>query len=214
MKKYIITLLLVALMVTTGVYQVQSQIQTQNINTVKNKPIITDNKHRSELQVKPLPIDPDIAKVQEITNWDLEIATYFVEQAKGRNVKVFEEALPIACIESGGTYRFDTIHTNKNGSIDGGLFQLNDITYKEIKKQLKVEGWEFESWERTDPKFNISAGMYWLYYLKNAHQLDEHQLFSSYNRGVHGANIYASRCGTYETEYSREVIRIRNELLK
>lgn len=205
MKKYVITLLLVALMVTIGSCQVQSQIQTQNINIVKQKP---------ELQVKPQPIDPDIAKVQQITNWDLETSTYFVEQAKGRGVKVFDEALPIACIESGGTYRFDAIHTNKDGSIDGGLFQLNDITYKEIKKQLEVEGWEFESWERTDPKFNISAAMYWIYYLKNTHQLDEHQLFSSYNRGVYGASIYASRCGTYETEYSREVIRIRNELLK
>lgn len=207
MKKYIITLLLVALMVTIGSCRVQSQIQTQNINTVKHKP-------ESELQVKPQPIDPDILKVQQITNWDLETSTYFVEQAKGRGVKVFDEALPIACIESGGTYRFDAIHTNKDGSIDGGLFQLNTITYQEIKKQLEVEGWEFECWERIDPKFNISAGMYWIGYLKSTHQLDEHALFSSYNRGVYGARNYASRCGTYETEYSREVVRIRNELLK
>ena len=160
MKKYIITLLLVALMVTIGSCRVQSQIQTQNINTVKHKP-------ESELQVKPQPIDPDILKVQQITNWDLETSTYFVEQAKGRGVKVFDEALPIACIESGGTYRFDAIHTNKDGSIDGGLFQLNTITYQEIKKQLEVEGWEFECWERIDPKFNISAGMYWIRYLKS-----------------------------------------------
>lgn len=205
MKKYVITLLLVALMVTIGSCQVQSQIQTQNINTVQPKP---------EPQVKPQPIDPDIAKVQHITNWDLEIATYFVEQAKSRNVEVFDEALVIASIETGGTFRFDAIHINKNGSTDGGLFQLNDITYNEIVKQLKAEGWEFESWERTDPYLNISAGLYWISYLKNTHQLDEHALFSSYNKGVFGAKNYANRYGTYETKYSREIIRIRNELLK
>jgi hypothetical protein len=207
MKKYIITLLLVALMVTIGSCRVQSQIQTQNINTVKHKP-------ESELQVKPQPIDPDILKVQQITNWDLETSTYFVEQAKGRGVKVFDEALPIACIESGGTYRFDAIHTNKDGSTDGGLFQLNDITYKEIVKQLKAEDRNFNSWDRNNPEFNIAGGIYWIAYLKNNHNLEEHSLFTSYNRGVYGAKQYASRSGTYESKYSRKVNKIKNELLK
>jgi hypothetical protein len=44
--------------------------------------------------------------------------------------------------------------------------------------------------------------------------LEEHSLFTSYNRGVAGAKQYVSRAGTYETRYSREVMRIRTELIK
>lgn len=209
--RYIISFLLIIFMVILGVNQVNSQLETNN----QNKKIIVDEKVKACNNIEePEQINPDIQKVQEITGWSEEIATYFVEQANGRGVKIFHEALPIANIESGGTYRFDAAHINSNGTVDGGLFQINDITYLGIKKQLKLEGWQFDSWDRSDPYFNITAGMYWISYLKNAHQLEYHALFSSYNRGVHGAKQYASRCGTYETRYSREVIRIKNELIK
>jgi len=160
------------------------------------------------------PIDPDVIKVQQITNWDLETATYFVNEANTRNVSVFEEALPIASIESGGTYSFNAVHKNSNGTIDKGLFQINDVTYLGIVKQLKAEGREFNSWDRSDPEFNIAAGVFWISFLKGNYQLEGHRLFTSYNRGVCGARQYASRCGTYETKYSREVNAIKNDLLK
>lgn len=208
MEKYIIAILIVVLLTTTGVYQAKSNlIETQNNKneiqqTIKLKP------------PEPEPINPDILKVQQITNWDLEIATYFVEEANARNVNIFEEALPIAHIETGGTYRFNASNTNTNGSTDGGLFQLNSITYKEIVKQLKAQGREFDSWDRNDPYVNIAGGIYWIAYLKDKHNLEDEALFTSYNRGVHGAKQYASRSGTYETRYSREVMRIRTELIK
>lgn len=208
MEKYIIAILIVVLLTTTGVYQVRSNpIEVQNKDTeiqqtIKLKP------------PEPEPINPDILKVQRITNWDLEIATYFVEEANARNVDIFQEALPIAHIETGGTYRFNASNTNTNGSTDGGLFQLNSITYKEIVKQLKAQGREFDSWDRNDPYVNIAGGIYWIAYLKDKHNLEDEALFTSYNRGVHGAKQYASRSGTYETRYSREVMRIRTELIK
>ena len=208
MRKYIIVIFIIMLLTTIGINKVQSNlIETQNNNneiqqTIKLKP------------PEPEPINPDTLKVQQITNWDLEIATYFVEEANARNVNIFEEALPIAHIETGGTYRFNVSNTNTNGSTDGGLFQLNSTTYKEIVKQLKAQGREFDSWDRNDPYVNIASGIYWIAYLKDKHQLEEHKLFTSYNRGVTGAKQYANRSGTYETKYSRKVMAVRDDLIK
>jgi hypothetical protein len=221
--KYIISITIITLFVTIGVNQVQTQLNQQLETDYKNKMQLTNIIEQTQpintilafdIQQEPEPINPDILKVQEITNWDIEIATYFVEEANVRNVDIFQEALPIAHIETGGTYRFNASNTNTNGSTDGGLFQLNSITYKEIVKQLKAQGREFDSWDRNDPYVNIAGGIYWIAYLKDKHNLEDEALFTSYNRGVHGAKQYASRSGTYETRYSREVIRIRTELIK
>jgi len=206
MRKYILVTLIVILIVASGVHKIQSQTKenqykTQNINI--------------DQPIQPIrPTNLDIIKLSMITGWSIETSTYFVEEANSRGVKVFEEALPIASIESGNTYRFDLIHYNTNRTTDQGLFQINDVLYSTIVKSLKKEGREFKSWDRFNQEFNIAAGILWIDYLKSEHQLEGHRLFSSYNKGVYGARQYASRCGTYETEYSRKVYVIKNELLK
>lgn len=211
MRKYIVTILIMVLMVTTGVFKVDSQIETKETQYKTN---INNTEQTYKTIPEPKLVNPDIIKVQQVTGWDLKTSTYFVEEANTRGVKVFEEALPIASIESGNTYKFHKIHHNTNGSTDGGLFQINDVTYKGIVKQFKSEGREFKSWDRTNPEFNISAGMYWIAYLKDNHQLKDHKLFTSYNRGVVGAKKYASRSGSYRSEYSRKVYEIKNQLIK
>jgi len=204
MRKYVLVTLIVILFVILSVSQIQSQIKAEeNEKIIKNKQKVIDIEQTQ-------PVNPDILKVQYITNWDLEIAEYFVNEANSRGVKIFEECLPIIAIETGHTYRFDLIHYNKNRTTDQGLFQINDILYSTLVKSLKAEGREFDSWNRLNPEFNISAGMYWLGYLKSNHQLEGHRLFSSYNRGISGAKYYASRHGSYETEYSRKVYVVRS----
>ncbi len=208
MRKYLIVTSIIALLVTMSVFQVQSQTE-ENKYSNNNKNINIDQ------PIQPIrPTNSDILKVQQITGWPTEISEYFVSEANARGVKIFEEALPIVSIESGGTYRFDAIHINKNGSTDGGLFQLNDITYLGIVKQLKMEGKQFQSWDRLNPKFNIAAGMFWIAYLKDEYQLEGHQLFTCYNRGVEGGKKYASRNGSYKSEYSKKVYEVKNKLIK
>jgi hypothetical protein len=73
-----------------------------------------------------------------------------------------------------------------------------------------MEGRQFDSWDRTNPEFNISAGMFWIGYLKNEYQLEKEALFTSYNRGVQGGKKYASRYGSYESDYSKKVKAIKN----
>ena len=155
----------------------------------------------------------DYQKVMKVTNWNKEISKYFISEAKSRNVLVFDEALPIINIETGGTYDFSLVHCNDNDTYDKGVFQINDLTHKDIINKLRTEGKKFDNWSRLNPKYNISAGLYWLGYLKSE-GLEDHILFTSYNRGINGAKNYASRNGTYISRYSRDVINARNEINK
>lgn len=65
MKKYIIILLLVTLAVVFGVYQIQSQIETQNKNVNEKHIDICDNKIKTE--VKSQPIDSNVV-IEEKNN--------------------------------------------------------------------------------------------------------------------------------------------------
>jgi len=155
----------------------------------------------------------DYQKVMKVTNWNEEISKYFVNEAKSRNVSVFDEALPIISKETHGTYDFNLIHHNTNDTYDKGAFQINDLSYQEIVKILKSEDKQFDLWSRLNPEFNLSAGLCWLNYLKSK-GLENDALFTSYNRGIAGAKNYASRNGTYVSRYSRDVIKARNEINK
>jgi len=183
-----------------------SYSQGINKQLIENKPI-----QKQQIEIEP--VISDYQKVVEITGWDLEISKYFVNEANNRNVSVFDEALPVIGVETGGGYDFKLIHYNSNGTKDVGIFQINDVTKSEIVKILKLEGKQFDLWSRLNPEFNLSAGLYWLNYLKNK-GLENHSLFTSYNYGINGAKNYASRNGTYISRYSKDVIKARNEINK
>jgi len=198
MKKKII----IAIFVLLFVLPFSSELSySQGIKQpIENRPI-----QKQQIEIS------DYQKVAEITGWDLEISKYFVSEAENRGISVFNEVLPVIGVETDGTYDFNLIHYNSNGTKDVGIFQINNITKLDIVKLLKVEGREFKSWSRLNPEFNISAGMCWLNYLKSK-ELENHSLFTSYNYGINGAKNYASRNGTYVSRYSRDVIKARNEI--
>jgi len=201
-KLFIATLIpLLILSFTTKISPSQSyQIVNQSIN--KNISI------QQNSQIKP-----DYMKIMQITNWNEEISKYFINEANNRNVSIFNEALPIINVETGGTYNLNLIHYNTNSTKDIGAFQINDLAYKDIVKGLKEEGRKFDSWDRKNHKFNISAGLYWLEYLKNK-GFEDSKLFTSYNRGINGAKMFASRNGTYSSRYSRNVEIARKNINK
>ena len=171
---------------------------------------LVNNTQNPSIQQKPQ-VKPDYMKVMEITNWNEEISKYFIYEANNKNVSIFNEALPIINVETHGTYDFNLIHYNSNGTYDKGIFQINDLTYKDIIKGLKAEGRQFNSWSRLNYKFNISAGIYWIAILKDK-GFQNSQLFTSYNRGIYGAKKYANRNGTYSSRYSRKIEIARNKI--
>lgn len=171
--------------------------------------------YESNLKIpEPLYEDPAYVRVMKITGWSEEIAMYFVTEATWRNVNVFKEALPVASVETGNTYRFDLVHYNNNGTSDVGAFQINSVLYPYVVKRLKEEGYEFDSWNRKNPRFNIAAGLFWLSYLKNTYKMEEDRLFTSYNRGIAGGRSYANRNNTYKSDYSEKISLAKENLLK
>ena len=204
-KIIIITAVLLVILVINP-FQTQSETLPSHNNTLTIEPESIPTIHYNSEQ----PVDPDILKVMEITNWDEDIATYFVTEARWRGVSVFAEALPIAYIES--RYKFDVINHNKNGTKDYGLFQINTVNHNFLMDKLNEEEYFFDSYDMLDPYLNIVAGIYYIAYLKNQYNIGGHRLFSTYNRGYVGANQYASRNGTYVTAYSKRVKEIKKQL--
>jgi len=204
MKKKIITVTLTLLFVLPFSSELSYSQSVSQINKIHSPPVIEEKK---QIKCELL----DYQKVMKVTNWNEEISKYLVIEAENKNVSVFDEVLPIINTETHGTYDFSLIHCNTNETYDKGVFQINDVTYSDIVKMLKLEGREFDNWSRLNPKFNISAGICWLDYLKNK-GMEGEKLFTSYNRGIFGAKSYAKRNGTYSSRYSRDTIKARNEI--
>jgi uncharacterized protein YxeA len=213
MRKYLIVIMVVALIVLTSVFTIQSRIEAKN-NVQQTKEIQSSETIETSESNSTDQFTIDVSNVQQITGWDKEISTYFVQEANANGVLIYEEALPIASVETGGTYSFDAIHINTNGTQDGGLFQLNTVTYQGIVNWFKSEGRQFDSWDRCDPEFNISAGIFWIGHLKFVYNLEGHSLFTNYNKGVKGASDYYAKTGTYESDYSKKCLVVVNELTK
>lgn len=215
-KTIVLTLVFVFVFFNLTHTKIQSELVYNNNdetnNIIKSENNMADYHELQHSEIKP--VNPDYNRVKDITGWDIELAIYFVDEAEYRGVSIFEEAIPILAVETGGTYRFDLVSTNNDGTINRGAFQINSMTYRYIIEQLKLEGRVFDTWDRLNPELNIAAGLYWIAYLKNEYNLREDSLFTSYNRGVGGARRYAKKNNTYETSYSRKAQSIKNELLE
>lgn len=77
MRKYIISILIATLIVTLGVYQVQSQIEIQNKNILNKSVEDKQNITSCNTIQKPEPINPDIAKEEENNNYIIMQATAY-----------------------------------------------------------------------------------------------------------------------------------------
>ena len=92
-------------------------------------------------------------QVESVSSWQPLINKYF------RHEDYIEVSRIIYC-ESRG--KATAVGTNKDGSKDIGLMQLNDRTYNWISDKLDWEG------DRTDPEFNLKMSS-WLYYKSGNH---------------------------------------------
>jgi len=206
MKKKIIIAMLTLLFVLPFSSGLSCSQGVSQINKIHSPPVIEEKK---QIKCELL----DYQKVMKVTNWNEEISKYLIIEAENRNVSVFDEVLPIINVETHSTYDFSLIHCNTNRTYDKGIFQINDVTYPDIVKMLKLEGRKFNNWSRLNPKFNISAGICLISYLKSK-GMEGEILYTSYNRGIFGAKNYAKRNGTYSSRYSRDVIKARSEINK
>lgn len=130
------------------------------------------------------------------------VATYmpFIEQAAQEfNI---EPSWILAVIDQESNFNEKADNVNTNGTIDKGLMQINSSTSPWIAQQLQIpyqEDIEF------DPAINIRMGAFYLSYIRSKNA-NTHFMFTSYNRGIGGAETWLSKTGTYETSYSRSVV--------
>ena len=110
------------------------------------------------------PVTPDIIQdykeckkvefqVSSVSNWHPLILSYFREE------DIVEVSRIIFCESSG---RAKAVGRNTNGTVDIGLMQINDKTYKWISEKLDWFG------DRKDPSFNLKMSA-WLYYKSGNH---------------------------------------------
>lgn len=81
------------------------------------------------------------------------------------------------------SYDPKAVNKNSNNTIDVGLFQINSVNHKWLKKDLGITDFK-------DPYQSIRAGVYMLSHLS---EYTPDQRFTAYNMGVGGMKKYASR---------------------
>jgi len=111
------------------------------------------------------------------------------------------EALAVMTVEN-SQYDPNLKYKNKNGTIDYGLFQINNSNREWLKKELGIT-------DLLDPYQNITAGVYILSDLGN--RLKGHKKYIAYNMGESGMKKYISR-GNNTTRYSRKVMETYEKL--
>lgn len=89
----------------------------------------------------------------------------------------------------------ELVHRNENGTVDTGLFQINDCH----KNEFYSMGFD----NLKDPKQNISYGVY---FLSTLDKYEGHQKYMAYNMGEEGMKKLVNR-GVASTAYSRKVMR-------
>lgn len=92
---------------------------------------------------------------------------------------------------------------NANGTEDRGLMQINTRTAPWLAKMI---GKEYEDGMEYNKAVNIEMGYAYLNYLWNQHT-DEHYVLTAYHMGPGGAENLKSATGSYESSYSRTVLK-------
>lgn len=107
-------------------------------------------------------------------------------------------ALAVARVESDLNPRL--IYYNEDGSIDRGLFQINNRSEKWLAAKAGLT-----EYDPFNPEDSIRMGLWYLSYLNERYQ-NKHAILTAYNRGENGLKNYLAANGTVVSEYSRAVL--------
>ena len=114
-----------------------------------------------------------------------------------------QPSLVMGVIEVESNFQQELLHANTNGTVDKGLMQLNESTYPWLAKKV---GLNYKKGMELNIHSNIEMGIYYLSYLQNLNS-NPHFVLTAYNRGPGGAQKWYEWYGTYETTYSRVVMK-------
>jgi soluble lytic murein transglycosylase-like protein len=156
---------------------------------------------------------PESAVVSRIES-ATESETYYIEEiplAKSIQKHLYDtckeygvdyiEALAVMTVEN-AKYDPDLKYKNKNGSVDYGLFQINNTNRQWLREELGITN-------LLDPYQNIKAGVFIISELGS--RFNGHKKYIAYNMGESGMKKYISR-GANTTRYSRKVMETYEKL--
>lgn len=109
--------------------------------------------------------------------------------------------------------RFQNEPESKAGA--QGILQIIPSTWSFLYDKFQKEYPEYSHLiinDSTDKTSNIILGMYYILYIQHCYGFDSavenaHTILTAYNRGMSGADTYCKEHGTYETDYSQEILR-------
>lgn len=109
--------------------------------------------------------------------------------------------LLLAMMDQESDYRTDAV----SNTGDFGIMQINEVNHQRLRDEIGVTDF-------MDPAQSIACGAYMIGELLEKYDGDMHHALTAYNRGEGGAQTYYRSYGTYETEYSRNIVATYEDL--
>ena len=159
-------------------YEVMATFEIPMISAGCPDPIITEPEPEGPVYYD-VPLEHDLQDVvfQEADRWGVPAA------------------LLLAMMEHESNYQADVISSTG----DYGIMQINEINHQRLREALGITDF-------LDPEQSIACGAYMIGSLLAEYDGDVHHALTAYNRGEGGARAYYRETGTYETDYSREIV--------
>lgn len=111
------------------------------------------------------------------------------------------EQLMIAKLYCESSFRTSLQHTNKNGTTDSGIAQINSCNHARLRRELGITDF-------MDSYQSIRCGVYMMAGNLKANDYDEEKALVAYNMGQGKVNA-----GVTTSKYSRRVLLIRDNLI-
>jgi len=140
-------------------------------------------------------------EISEATPLDFDTAMIVLKYAKKYDLK---PSLILSMIDHESN--FNRWEVGK--AQDRGYMQIIPSTEKWLAEDYgKKLGIEYNPDKIFDPEYNIGLAAVYLSILKNAYGNDYNRILSEYNRGPYGLARYYAKNQTYETSYSKVILR-------
>lgn len=164
-----------------------------------NEVIVTHNDAISFDEI-PVPLDPRIQQIVEATPLDEATTMIILEYADLYELRV---ALVLGLMDLESNFSQYLVGTSQ----DRGYMQIIPGTEKWLAQDFGKElGLTYDTSRIFDANYNIPLGMKYLSILQNQYG-NETKMLTSYNRGDFGMEKWFKANGTYETTYSRVVLK-------
>ena len=151
-------------------------------------------------EVIPEPIDPRLMQIVEATPLDKETAGIILEYADRFDLRV---AFILGVIDLESNFNQYLVGTSQ----DRGYMQIIPGTEKWLAEAYGEElGLTYNTSRIFDENYNLPLGMKYFSVLKESYG-DETKMLTAYNRGDYGMEKWYEAKGTYETTYSRVVLK-------